>query len=493
MKITDSEIILNDTDKVIKSGNTCVIYQPDGFEQFLSFNKNNKMVLDTSGLIMYLTHELHLTKYDTTALLYKDNEWIDAIAYVQYVYSKYNGYCDNIGRTIKSVINAYCSNPLVRNKIKWNDAKYVEFKNGTYSFTENKLLPKTYDTYQTIKIDCNYVEGATSEILEKALRLILPDRRVRESYLSYLGYIFYKENLQFGKWAVNYGLTHTCKSTFNNIIVGLLNRTNLVAIIDLANIGKQFEAMYYYNKLLLYCDDMADGFIPNTGALKSGATGTIDRLEGKGKDAITASQRSFYKLIANSNKLLRTKEGEFDDAMKRRIIIFPFNEQIDENDTRYIADLDRKLNTEYVVEALVYKSIQAFRKVLTLGKFDETDEMKGYLNKLVNTNRQHELLVQELNFDYIRCEDAYRVFKNACTDRNMKPMSYDWFIDTVKIPIVQNHFMSGKSKLVDGMTIDEALQIDNKADNKDHLEELGFYKRRTTRKGSHIYIIRATD
>lgn len=490
MEIRNSEVILNDNDNVIKTGNTCIIYQSDGFEQYVSFNKQDKMVLDTSGLIMYLTHELHLTQYEGTALLYKDEQWIDAVKYVQSIYSKYNGYSSQIKNNIKAVIDSYCSNPLQVNSITWNRPEYIEFNNGVYSFIDNKLLPKSYDKYQTIKVDCNYVEGAKSDLLDKTLSVILPDKRVREAYLSYLGYIFYKDNLKFGKWAVNYGLTHTCKSTFGDVMANLLNRSGLVAVVQPKDIGGKFDAKYFHNKLLLYCDDLTDGFIPDTGAWKSGATGSIERIEGKGKDAFTSAGRSFYKLIANSNKLLSTREGEFDDAMKRRTIVFPFNEQINEDDTRYNPNLIAELNSEEVIEALVYKSIQAFRKVLALGKFDETEEMAGYLHKLVSVNRKHELLVQELNFDYIRCTDAYKIFKNECATRNMKAMSYEWFIDCVAVPIVANHFMSGEHKLLNGMFTDEALQVDNKADDKNYLQKLGFEKWRTQRRGENVYKIK---
>lgn len=490
MEIRDCEIKLCDNDKVVKTGNTCIIYNDkNGFESFITFNKQDKINLDTSGLICYLTRELHLTKYENTALLYEDNQWIDAIAYVQSVYSKFNGYSKTVENTIESVIMSYCNNPLLVNKVKWNRPEYIEFNNGVYSFITNKLEPKTYDKYQMIKIDCDYVEGATSEILDKTLDVILPDKRVQKSYLAYIGYIFYKDNLKFGKWAVNYGLTHTSKSTFGDIIVGLLNRSGLVAVVQPKDIGGKFDAKYYHNKLLLYCDDLTDGYIPDTGAWKSGATGSIERIEGKGKDAFTSADRGFYKLIANSNKLLTTKEGEFDDAMKRRTIVYPFNEQIPETDPRYNPNLVSELSTEEVVEALVYKGIQEFIKVLQRGKFDETEEMQGYLNKLVMTNRKHELLVDELNFDYIRCTDAYKEFKEECANRNMKPMSYDWFVDKVAVPVVANHFMSGEPKLLNRMSIDEALTFDALADDKEHLEELGFEKRRSKVGGKNTYKI----
>lgn len=493
MEIRDNEIVLHDDDNIIKTGNTCIIYQKSGFENFISFNKQDKMVLDTSGLIMYLTHALHLTKYEDTALIYKDEQWIDAVKYVQSIYSKYNGYSNTIKNTIDAVINSYCNNPLLVNDVTWNKPEYIEFNNGVYSFVSNTLLPKSYDKYQTIKIDCDYIEGATSEILDKTMAVILPNERVRNSYLSYLGYIFYKDNLKFGKWAVNYGLTHTCKSTFGDIIANLLNRSGLVAIVQPKDIGGKFDAKYFHNKLLLYCDDLTDGYIPDTGAWKSGATGSIERIEAKGKDAFTSEGRSFYKLIANSNKLLTTKEGEFDDAMKRRTIVFPFNEQISEDDERYNPNLIAELNDEGVVEALVYKSIQAFQKVLAQGRFDETEEMAGYLHKLVTTNRRHGMLVQELNFDYIRCTDAYKIFKEECNTRNMKPMSYEWFTNAVNIPIVASHFMSGEHKLINGMLIDEALQVDNKADDKDYLRELGFEKWRTQRRKKNVYMIRECE
>lgn len=491
MEIRDSEIKLCDNDKVVKSGNTCIIYNDkNGFESFMTFNKQDKINLDTSGLLCYLTRELHLTKYENMALLYKDDQWINAVAYVQSVYSKFNGYNKTIGNTIEAVITAYCNNPLLVSKVKWNSPEYVEFNNGVYSFTENKLLPKTYDTYQTIKIDCDYVEGATSDILEETLDVILPDKRVQKSYLAYIGYVFYKDNLKLGKWAVNYGLTHTSKSTFGNVIVGLLRRTDLVAIVQPADIGTKFDANYYHNKLLLYCDDLTDGYIPNTGAWKSGATGSLERIEGKGKDPFTSADRSFYKLIANSNKLLTTKEGEFDDAMKRRTIVYPFNEQIPETDPRYNPNLVSELSTEEVIEALVYKAIQEFRKVLQQGKFDETEEMQGYLNKLVMTNRKHESLVEELNFDYIRCTDAYKVFKEECTNRNMKPMSFDWFVDKVGVPVIANHFMSAEPKLLNRMTVDEALEFDPLVNDKNHLEQLGFEKFRSQKNGKNVYKIR---
>lgn len=462
-------------------------------EDYVTVTDKGVMKLDTPNMLHFVATEKHLAKHNDEILLYEQDQWIDAKKYINAVYSQYPGYTATIKSTINAVIESYSNNPLLTNNIKWNRPEYVEFNNGIYSFVSNTLLPKSYDKYQTIKIDCDYVEGATSDILDKTLNMILPDEQTRESYLSYLGYVFYKDNLKLGKWAVNYGLTHTCKSTFGDIMIKILNRTGLVAIVQPKDIGGKFDAKYYYNKLLLYCDDLTDGYIPDTGAWKSGATGSVERIEGKGKDAFTSADRSFYKLIANSNKLLTTKEGEFDDAMKRRTIVFPFNEQIKETDPRYDPDLIGKLDTEEVAEALIYKSIQAFQKVLQRGNFIETSEMKGYLNKLVDTNRKHELLIRELNFDYIRCKEAYSIFTQECKDRNMKPMSYSWFVDMVGIPVVLNHFMSGEPRLISNMLIDEAKQIDDKIENKEHLTEIGFMKKRTRRNGKNVYIIVATE
>ena len=460
---------------------------------YVSTTDKGAMKLDTPGMLHFVATEKHLALHNDEILLYEQEQWIDAKKYLNAIYSQYPGYNANIKSTINAVIEGYSSNPLLTNNIKWNTADYIEFNNGIYSFTSDTLLPKTYDKYQTIKIDCNYVEGATSEILDKTLEMILPDERTRESYLSYLGYIFYKDNLKLGKWAVNYGLTHTCKSTIGNIIVNLLNRTELVAMIQPRDLGSRFINKYTHGKLLLYCDDLTDGYIDDTGAWKSGATGSIERIEAKGKDSFTSKERSFCKLIANSNTLLKTKEGQFDDAMKRRTLVFPFNEQILEDDPRYDPELISKLYTSEVEEALVYKSIQAFKKVLQRGEFDETDEMKGYLRELIESNRQHESLVQELSFDYIRCEDAYKEFKSACNDRNMKPMTYLWFKAKVNKPIVAGHFMSGTPRIVDRMWLDEALTFDGNADDKTHLSELGFKLERRKRNGVNLYRIFRVD
>lgn len=460
---------------------------------YVSTTEKGAMKLDTPGMLHFVATKKHLALHNDEILLYEQEQWIDAKKYLNAIYSQYPGYNANIKSTINAVIEGYSSNPLLTNNIKWNTADYIEFNNGIYSFASDTLLPKTYDKYQTIKIDCNYIEGATSEILDKTLEMILPDERTRESYLSYLGYIFYKDNLKLGKWAVNYGLTHTCKSTIGNIIVNLLNRTELVAMIQPRDLGSRFINKYTHGKLLLYCDDLTDGYIDDTGAWKSGATGSIERIEAKGKDSFTSKERSFCKLIANSNTLLKTKEGQFDDAMKRRTLVFPFNEQILENDPRYDPELISKLYTPEVEEALVYKSIQAFKKVLQRGEFDETDEMKGYLRELIESNRQHESLVQELSFDYIRCEDAYKEFKSACNDRNMKPMTYLWFKAKVNKPIVAGHFMSGTPRIVDRMWLDEALTFDGKADDKTHLNELGFKLERRKRNGVNLYRIFRVD
>lgn len=459
-------------------------------QDYVSVTEKGAMKLDTPNMLYFVATEKHLAKHNDEILLYEQDQWIDAKKYLNAIYSQYPGYNANIKNTINSVIEGYSNNPLLTNDIKWNTADYIEFNNGIYSFASNTLLPKTYDKYQTIKIDCDYVEHATSDILDKTLDMILPDERTRESYLSYLGYIFYKDNLKFGKWAINYGLTHTCKSTVGNVIVNLLNRTDLVAMIQPKNLGERFISKYTYNKLLLYCDDLTDGYINDTGAWKSGATGSIERIEAKGKDSFTSKERSFCKLIANSNMLLKTQEGQFDDAMKRRTLVFPFNEQILEDDPRYDPDLIGKLYTTEVEEALVYKSIQAFQKVLQRGAFDETDEMKGYLTELVDSNRQHEVLLNELYLDYMYTEDAYKVFKKACEARNMTVMRYDWFIKNVKLPCVHNYFMSGTPKLIDGMLFDIACIIDPKIKNKDYLSELGFEKKRTRKNGNNVYVIR---
>ena len=461
-----------------------------GLQDYVSVTEKGAMKLDTPNMLHFVATEKHLAKHNDEILLYEQEQWIDAKKYLNAIYSQYPGYNANIKSTINAVVEGYSNNPLLTSNIKWNAANYVEFNNGIYSFGSNTLLPKTYDKYQTIKIDCNYVDGATSEILDNTLKMILPDERTRESYLSYLGYIFYKDNLKFGKWTVNYGLTHTCKSTIGNIIVNLLNRTDLVAMIQPKDLGARFISKYTYNKLLLYCDDLTDGYINDTGAWKSGATGSIERIEAKGKDSFTSKERSFCKLIANSNTLLKTQEGQFDDAMKRRTLVFPFNEQILEDDPRYDPELISKLYTDEVEEALVYKSIQAFRKVLQRGEFDETNEMKSYLTELVDSNRQHELLLRELDLDYMQLDDAYNVFNKACINRNMTSMRFDWFTKNLKLPVKHGYIMSEEPRILDKMLYDIALLIDPKIKNKEYAELLGFTKTRTTRNGKKVYIMR---
>ena len=53
--------------------------------------------------------------------------------------------------------------------------------------------------------------------------------------------------------------------------------------------------------------------------------------------------------------------------------------------------------------------------------------------------------------------------------------------------------MSGEPRLISNMLIDEAKQIDDKIENKEHLTEIGFMKKRTRRNGKNVYIIVATE
>ncbi len=152
------------------------------------------------------------------------------------------------------------------------DENIINFKNGIYDITENKLKEHSPDILSTIQIPCNYTEAASlkdAPLFKKYLEDLQGDDDVTKKFLlEYIGAII--SNVQgnrFKKVLLLVGKGNTGKTQLREFVISLIGAQNNISI-DLKNLNEPFGVANLVNKRLAGSGDMSYAKVSEINVLK---------------------------------------------------------------------------------------------------------------------------------------------------------------------------------------------------------------------------------
>lgn len=313
--------------------------------------------------------KMHVTKHNGTAYGFVNDAWYEVYDYMDTLITKLfkDKEKPQYSQMVKRQLNALISyNLLLDDNIQWNNPRYTTFKNGTYDWETNRLIPTDWSQYQTIKIPFEYDDKVESDIYDTIMyRCFGEDEEQKRAVLEVIGSGFYKDNRVKKKFTIFYGKGDNAKSLFTDAIVKICGH-ELVSGASITELNTdKFATATTYNKLFNIVDDANADYSGDTGRLKSICTGQAIKIEQKGKDAFYPDEPPFCTILLNSNKLIRIGNGEDAHAIRKRRNLVYFTRQFKPTDEDFDPDacITALADTKFL-QKLLYESMQAFRNML---------------------------------------------------------------------------------------------------------------------------------
>lgn len=311
---------------------------------------------------------------------------------------------------------------------KISNANLIAFNNGIYDLMNDKLLDFSPDIIITNKIPWDYNRNAYSELLDKTLnKMACNDESIRMLLEESMGYCFYRRN-ELSKAFFLTGEGANGKSTFLDIIKNALGKSNTSSL-DLNELDEKFSPATMMGKLANVADDISDEFLQGRAManLKKIVSGNEIKAEFKGQDVFFFEP--YIKLFVSANNLPRTKSQGFA-ALKRRLVIIPFNARFTKDDPDYDPYITWKLRQQDCMEYMIQLGLEGLKRVLDVNGFTESEKVQKELEEYELQNNPILAFLQENDkLDIINREtkEVHRQYKCWCAENGFMEMTLSNF------------------------------------------------------------------
>lgn len=289
-----------------------------------------------------------------------------------------------------------------------SDANYIAFNNGVYDLSTDTLLPFSSDYVITNKIPWDFNETAYSEIADKTLdKISCYDKEIRAILEECIGYCFFRQN-ELSKSFMLTGTGSNGKSTYLDMIENVLGRQNYVAL-ELSELSERFSVATMFGKLACIGDDISDEFLQgrSISQFKKIVSGNDIKAENKGQDVFFF--KPTVKLLFSTNEIPRMRNKGFD-AIKRRLVIIPFNAKFSKDDEDFDSGITWKLKKQDVAEYLIQLGIKGLKRVLENQDFTESRKVAVELEQFEKDNNPVLLFLNEVEESEILNNSTKEVF-----------------------------------------------------------------------------------
>ena len=304
--------------------------------------------------------------------------------------------------------------PYELNK-NWNE---IVFKNGILNLANMTLNPHTPSVYNTIYIDCNYVQDAPySQVIDTFFNMISGKEEDKKALLyEIIGYCLIRKNV-FEKFFICYGEGATGKSTYLKMIRHLVGDSNS-SFLSLNNLEENFMPVNLFGKLVNIGDDIAYKGLKESDILKKLVTGEMFAAQQKYKAPINFS--NFAKLIFTTNKLPEVYDRS--SGFYRRVMIIEINKKI-ENPDPFFLDRLTENDYEYLLSVAIEKLVDALKR----NKLTDCESSRIKLEEY-KTNQSSVLsFMSDFNYDkksinHKPCMEMFVQYEQYCRDTGFKPL-----------------------------------------------------------------------
>lgn len=309
-----------------------------------------------------------------------------------------------------------------------SDANLIAFRNGVYDLSTDQLLTFSPEYIITNMIPWDYNPSAYSELCDKTLnKIACQDAEIRSLLEEAIGYCFFRQN-ELSKSFLMVGSGSNGKSTFLDMVKNVVSRQNYVAL-DIGELSERFSTSSMFGKLACFGDDSDDSFLEGKAIaqFKKIVSGNDLKGENKGQDVFFF--KPYTKLFFSFNELPRMRNKGFF-AIKRRLVIIPFNATFSKEDPDFDSGITWKLKKQDVAEYLVQLGIQGLKRVLANQAFTESKKVNDEVETFEKDNNPLLLFLDEVEEEEILNHETKEVFARYdtfCHENGFQKMAMQTF------------------------------------------------------------------
>lgn len=325
----------------------------------------------------------------------------------------------------------------------------VNVKNGLLDIRDMSFKEHTPSYLSTVQLNVEYNPQAHCPQFEKFLNEVL-DCRLIPLVQEILGYLL-TTNTSAQKSFVLLGPARTGKSTLLWVVEYLLLGKKNVSNIPWQEIGDKFKTAELLGKLANVFSDLPSKSIDDTGIFKV-VTGE-DYLMAEKKNKNPFKFRPFARLVFSCNELPKNYVDR-TEGFYRRLIIVPFNRQIEKN------KIDKALKYKFQreKEGILNWALEGLKRLYENNfEFSENELTDGVKKEYKRENNNVISFVEECCeidslFSCSRIE-IYESYKEFCGEAGLKALSQIKFNKELECNFNVTRSRSGKLRLWNGVRI----------------------------------------
>lgn len=364
----------------------------------------------------FLKNTYHIKLINDQLHMYKDGIYISNNAEIE---KAMINYIPNLSKTKRNEVLEYIK--LIVEPVTPSACDYITFKNGIYNLSTGELLEFDPAIITQNKINYDYNSNAYHELMDKTLdRLSCDDKDIRAIIEEMIGYCFFRRN-ELGVAFILIGDKKNGKSTLLGVLQKLIGEVNISSL-DLKELDQRFKTAELFGKLANIGDDIGDDFIPDTAIFKKLVTGDRINVERKGQQPFEFN--SYAKLLFSANKIPRMKDKT--GAIKRRLVIIPFEATFDKSDPDFDPYIKSKLQHQTSIEYLIQLGIAGLKRVLKNNSFTKSDKVVKEIEKYDKENNPVMIFLDELEKKDVHNQpksDVYLKYSTWCIENGYEKLN----------------------------------------------------------------------
>lgn len=394
----------------------------------------------------YIARQFHIKRINGQLHVYQDGIYVSGYRFIE---SKMVETIPTLKQTQRTEVLKYLEIMTPENE-STSDAHMIAFRNGIYDIGKGELIPFSPEYVITNKIPWDYNPNAYDALADKTLNKIsCNDEQIRHLLEEAVGYCFFRQNelsksfMLVGRKTEN---ASNGKSTFLDMVEWTLGSAN-VSNLDIEELGDRFNSVMLAGKLANIGDDISDEFLQGreVSIFKKVVSGNAIKAENKGQDVFFF--RPYTKLLFSANEIPRFRNKGFE-AIKRRLIIIPFNATFSPNDPDFDGLIRYKLKTQQVAEYMVKLGIEGLIRVLSRQKFTDSSKVTAELQEFERDNNPVLLFLDDTDEDEVLNHETKEVFARYdtfCYEQGYQKMAMQTFSKEIT-RILQCHIENRKIK-----------------------------------------------
>ena len=312
-------------------------------------------------------------------------------------------------------------------------ANLIAFRNGVLDIVTGKLQPLSPDIVVTNRINWDYNPNAYDELLDKTLdKIACKDKSIRALLEEAAGYALFRRN-ELGKAFFLTGTGSNGKSTYLETLEYMLGEDN-VSNLDLKNLSGRFDKVAMFGKLANIGDDISDEFVVDTSFFKKVVTGNRIEAEHKGQPVFTFVP--YVKLYFSANNIPRMGKGRDWEAIKRRMVIIPFNAKFNPDDSDYSPFISTQLKSQNSIEYLIQLAVEGLKRILKNNDFTKSEKVQAEVDDFEKSNNPVLTFIDEYteegkNIENELTQKIYDDYVGFCISGGFKAMTKTEFVKSV--------------------------------------------------------------